>query len=785
MEIFFILKANMKSKKGTMFSIFGLLFFTSFCIITVISIHVNAGKRYDDASSKAKVPDITAVVSEDLISGDLKEKLEKDSSVDYVEMIPKIYVNEFSVVGKTFQEIHGIGVYQPEEHHYEIYNEDGLEFIEDKKRIPQPGEIFVPIGSMNRYKCGLGDTITYTFENGSKIFKIAAFIEEPYSGCTLMGMKRVFINAQDFNSIANMPDIKEKEIEIYFTQQNTDKSDTILRRLSMSDNLSEIGNYILTKQDSKMFTMMFTNILSGILLAFSVLLFVIILIIIGFSVNMSIEMDYMDFGVLKSQGFSTTKIRIILLLQYLISGGIGCILGFLISGLGIKYISQYFVPITGLYISNQTNIYVGSMIIIAMLFPLAVFILLITKKIRKIYPMQAINGGKVSKFFYSTLKYDISKNINMPLSFRLVNKNLIGKYKQYISMVLIVGLLLFFLMTTASIKQIENYENVSNMFGGSSGEIQISFKDSVSEVLVEDIKNEINNLATVSKIFKSDILYFSVDGLRYLGNIVDGDDILKKPFEGREPENENEIIITDILSKILEKGIGDTVKISYNQVYKEFIIVGLNQDTSDVGKCFGILEKGVQRLDNDYQIKMVNFTIKEKEKADEITTYLQEKFDEEKEGFEISNQYQYIMDQSKFIIFAVNGITALIFLLALFFVGVITFIICSKIFMQEYVDMGIAKSLGFSTWSIRGQFTLRFFIVSLAGSIIGLIANLLFGGKLMEILLGRIGMDRIAMNLMLMDYILPILFIIGSAVTFAWLSSGRIKKVSPKDLINL
>ncbi len=54
------------------------------------------------------------------------------------------------------------------------------------------------------------------------------------------------------------------------------------------------------------------KIVSTFLSAFIGILFVIVLIVIGHNISAGIEMDYVDLGILKSQGFVSARIRLVL-----------------------------------------------------------------------------------------------------------------------------------------------------------------------------------------------------------------------------------------------------------------------------------------------------------------------------------------------------------------------------------------------------------------------------------------------------------------------------------------
>ena len=97
--------------------------------------------------------------------------------------------------------------------------------------------------------------------------------------------------------------------------------------------------------------------------------------------------------------------------------------------------------------------------------------------------------------------------------------------------------------------------------------------------------------------------------------------------------------------------------------------------------------------------------------------------------------------------------------------------------------MGILKSIGFTTKSLRQQFTLRFLVVVLAGSLFGTAVNFLCNNALMSLLLGGIGLTHFITDYTLFNIAIPVLCIGALSGLFSWLVSRQIKRVTPKNLI--
>lgn len=97
--------------------------------------------------------------------------------------------------------------------------------------------------------------------------------------------------------------------------------------------------------------------------------------------------------------------------------------------------------------------------------------------------------------------------------------------------------------------------------------------------------------------------------------------------------------------------------------------------------------------------------------------------------------------------------------------------------------MGILKSIGFTAKSLRQQFTLRFLVVVLAGSLFGTVINFLCNNALMSLLLGGIGLTHFVTDYTFYNIAIPVLCISTLSGLFSWLISGQIKRVTLKNLI--
>ena len=77
---------------------------------------------------------------------------------------------------------------------------------------------------------------------------------------------------------------------------------------------------------------------------------------------------------------------------------------------------------------------------------------------------------------------------------------------------------------------------------------------------MNEIIKEIESEANVKGKFKLEGNYKSVDNSKILVMVIeDLGEVLNKPLEGRNPKYSNEVVITTIMSDLLQKSIGDTI----------------------------------------------------------------------------------------------------------------------------------------------------------------------------------------------------------------------------------
>lgn len=783
MEIFTLLKSNFKHKKGSSISVIILMTIISLALSTVISVNKNISNRYKEAIKDVKIGDLNFFISDLNDVDTMINKIKNNENVDYVVKEEMLF-SKVNINNKKSSNSYFIKKYDKNNFKYKVYDESNIRFLKNLEELKE-GEAYVPISFKGMYKCNIGDIIKIPYKNEKKEIKIKGFIEEPFVGSSNMGLKQFFITEKDFNDLYTIKlksEEKETDSDIlgYFLVSVFSKKDSKLSPVLLQKEInkeSKIVNLSLTslsKEQSKSYTEMFSKNISSILYTFILLLFIVILIVINHSIESSIEIDYVNLGILKSQGFTKSLLRKIYLYQYLISQLIGLIIGIILSLFVIPYICRLFSTITGLLPSSNIEI-LKILALSALIILITSFLIIIkTRKIAKVSPIIAISGGREEIYFNNSLKLPISKKL---LSITLTIRQIFSNKKQYISSLIIAAILCFFMISVTSLNNFMNNKKLLESFGTLFSDFSVNYNKSIN--LKDEVEEKIANISKIEESFRCENIYFMVDENNINGQILNDTSFYKSVIKGREPKYDNEIVVTEILSELLGKTIGDKVTIAYKENDLEFIICGIYQYTNDAGYDFGMSLDGMKRLDKNYEMNCIDYNVKDKNKVDEILKMLKKDYENKitikdmRENDEIT----------KYIEIAVKALNFLIYSLSVIFVLVVSVMVCGRMFLKEKKEFGIYKSQGFTTNYLRLLFSIRFFLISIVGSFIGFISNYIFNDKIMSMLLKNMGISNFKTTYNLESVLMPCIVITISYLVFSYLLSYKIKKVSVKELI--
>ena len=549
MELLLLMKANFRKKKAIFISIIILTFIVSISFISMINVNKNISNRANEALNDFNIGDLNVLINDLNTSDELINSVNNMDIVEKVDVINSV-AGGININGTVERSNVFFTEYAPDKHPFKVYDDSLNKFVKDPLPLEE-GEIYVPISFVDLYECEIGDKITLSFNEESKTFSIKAFIEEPLMGTSSIGIKMVFINNNDFNNLykkryieSDDSSISDENVLIGWNIVCIDKDKgndmsmgQLKKEVNNSTQIIDLAFSSLSKEQSINYTSMFVNLISGIMYVFIIILFIATLIVMGHSITSTIEMDYVNLGILKSQGFTKRALRMYFLYQYFLAEGIGIILGIIGSLFFIPYLNKVFLSLTGLLASNKIAIFELIVFLIFIITISTIFIIIKTRKISKISPVCAISGGKEDFYFNSAINVNIEKR---GLLSRIAFRQIISNKKQYFSATLIISILVFFMITVTALNNSIDDESLIKMFGSIDSDLSIKYN---STDLVEEVEEFLNKEIKVKESFGLVNRYFTIDGEEVLGQILEKPSYYESIIDGRIPKYDNEIIV--------------------------------------------------------------------------------------------------------------------------------------------------------------------------------------------------------------------------------------------------
>ncbi|MEE1220107.1 MAG: FtsX-like permease family protein [Ruminococcus sp.] len=776
MEIFTLLKANIRHKKGSFISIIILMIIVSMSFTAVFSLKNNCTNGIEESHKMVDLADLNLIMYNQVLSDDLLSSVEEHKSVD--KIVIKEAINTFGAqFGEKKETNPWLLVKLTDE--YRLLNEDLSDYSEEVPKLKK-SEIYVSQGLGTLMGCGIGDTIKINTIGGVEEFTIKNFIIEPMYGSMNIGIKQVFISDEDFSRLqqdavklsTDEQQADFKILSVYKADKNLSEGQ-FKHQLNKDTSIVDYCFFAITKSQSFSYTNIFPEMILSGLLVFVIFLVAIVLIVMAHSITTSIEMEYTSLGVLKAQGFTEGKIRMIFASQYLMAQIIGAVLGIFLAFPLIKLFGNIFQPILAILCENNISILISLLFITATLIISAIFVLIITRKVGKISPMKAISGGKNDIYFASRLNTPVSKKA---LSASLALRQFTSNKRRYISTIIIVSLLMFFMITMSVLGISVDSKTAMESMGMPVVELGVTANEYLSDETVEEIEDVIESYTEIDRRYFFDYVNMSINGDEYSCNVYKNPEFIVME-EGRAPKYNNEIAVTDFLAKELGLKIGDKVKVSRLEFEEEYIITGINVFANNLGLNFAMPLEGAKKLGVEDTL-FYGFNL-----ADETECkILAEKLNKKYNG--IINSIGYETDPNIDVYSStVNAMTAIIYIISVVFSLVVVMMFCKKAFLQERRDIGIYKSLGFTSNKLRLQFAVRFLIISFIGSAIGAVLSFMFTQSVLTVVFRFVGISSFNTQFTAMSFVIPFIIIALSFFGFSYLASSKIKKVEIKELV--
>ena len=792
MDIIKLIRSNIRYKKGSFKGIMILMMIIALSVSVIVSLKRNFPNSIESSYDRKYDAYITLNIRSEFLTDEMVEELKDNPLVGDVSVIDALCPYRCTYSNGKNESFDTRFIAQNDTID-SIWNEDMTDIVTEVPKLSK-GEVYLSRVLKDYDNLKIGDKMTVYFEGASYEFTIKGFVEEPACGSSFISLKVSFISQEDFDEIADnrkkaLADNPEISLDLYKIVYITKADDCDLtdnkfaQEINKTSDIESYAQGVLTRSESLYYHGLMPDIILNIFLSFVIILSVIVFVVMSNSISSSIEMNYTDLGILKAQGFDSSRLKLVFLGQYMLAEIIGIVLGFILSVPVVIYLPRAFESIVGIKIVGGVAVGASLLILLGVLIISALYIMLISKKVGTISPIRAISGGKCEVFFDSRLTLPIKGRALSPsLAFRQFTSG----GKRYVASILIASLLVFFLMTMTGMTDAVSSENAQRAMGATSENITISVDtEERSPENTEYVRNQFESIEDIIREY-SDIeerygfegTYMVLNGEKLYCRMADDEEVFTVT-KGRAPLYENEIVVSQIYAEDMGYNIGDVLEVSYRGRKKNCVISGFITDITDAGRFFGMNSEAAAYFIDDFVVQYVGYKLSDPDRAEEI----KDKIESELSGDIFISVYSEDGSAPRLITMIAYSIKAVIYVISVIFALVVVSMICSKTFVREKIDIGIYKALGFTSRNLRLQFAVRFLIVAFFGIIIGTTLSLTLSEKLLSYMLRSMGIVNFVIDYRFITVFLPIAAVALCYFMFAYMAAGKTKRVEVRSLI--
>lgn len=606
--------------------------------------------------------------------------------------------------------------------------------VESEKKYDNP--VYIPLYVAKFGEFSLGDEIVYVIEGTEYRYTVAGIIEEMQYGNYGLGLMCAYLPEEEYRLLAN----EQKNslvMEYSLCINGTTEPDEVKKDISSI--CEDIGATVVSNLDSvsvKGTRTMVCSLLILILASFSMIILLVSVFLSNFRVKNAIESEIINMSVLKALGYTSGQIVAGITLPYTMVTVLFALLGVGLSYVALPVLSQVLTIQSGF--SFTLNFDVRSLLCAVIVLSVVVtfFTFVSAKKIKKTQPIDGLRGNTGSKL--SRKNYFPLESAKGNTQLLLIMKQIFACKKQNV-LLFLVSLVLTVLIAfsgTLFYNVVVKPDNFMSALSEENPDVIITpgegNTDELEEILKEDFSVESTLKYTTGsiKIGDSTVTAFVCEDFDKVKNDV--------CYMGKNPENSDEIALGSALQESCK--IGDMVKVRIGENEKYFKVTGFVQSVNLQGKICELSLQGYMSLCTDAKMPSVYVYLKDTADAEEFIesykknypTMISDTVNSQKLQKEAQDMYMGITVVLVVLIFAVT------ILIVLF----ILYIIIKSMLVKRKQELGIYKSMGYTSSQLIAQTVGAFMPVSVTAILLSCAASLFYMPCIYQFIFEAIGVMK-------------------------------------------
>lgn len=701
-EMFFrILKNDLKRKRTINIILFMFIAMATMFFASSVSNLITVTGAVDYFMEVSNVPDRFVMAMSGTEHDTIGEYLEKSDSVSDYEVIPmysvtneRISIVEAKNTEKTkYERTSTLSIQAVKDGYMQVFDRN------DKSLELQPGEIAFTKLEADENNLQIGDKVRIVVGDVEQEFTIAAITKDAVFGAAFMGFKRVLISEEDFRVFANQEGLMQTNIYC-INEENTKEF--------LSDWQKQNFN-IIAMVDQSMVSMAYLMdmLVAAILIVVSICLILIAFMVLRFTIMFTLQEDYREIGIMKAIGLRDVGIKGIYLIKYFGIAVFAALVGMIVSfPFGRMMLKQTIDNMVVKSAEQNMLLHIVSAIVVVVV--VLLFSNASANKLRKFSAIDAIRNGSNGERYQVKSRLRLWKKSYMKPGFYMACNDILSNPKRFLTLVITFCLGTLLILIPLSALHTLTSDNVISLFSMEPSDVYLDngrTDDYIAEKNVEKIKKDLEELENMMSEHKLnaktgvDIGYLipcyandkekkvSYLTLQEVGSWDRSYDVLR----GREPEAEDEIMLTEITAEEMGVVIGDTITFEYPDREETYMITGLYQSMMNLGKGFRVSRTA--ELDENYisAILCIQVEIEDME-TDEAYECLKEIFPD----YGVRQVQEFIDDMMGNISDMIQSVIYLLTVVVLVINGLITALMMKAMIAKERGDVALLKSIGFS-----------------------------------------------------------------------------------------
>ena len=768
-----LVKANIR-KDRSILAMFFLIIMVATALVNMTIFMKGYGNFYDNKIDELNVGDYFNYVD---ASKEESEEILKDFSwIKEAKYTPIITANsmKISVNGKKEKEIYGF---------YQKYDEN-----EDYNWVEKDDSIKGDIVYVNLYIAAsnnikLGDEISIdTIHFGKDKYKIAGIYEDYIDG-GIYTYESFVINDSKFEEIRARRGENTEQNRIDMVSDGSQDDKHAMRVIN--DAFIKKG-FSPTVWDRSIFRASYisiVDIVAGFIAAIATVIMIVCIIMIIFTINNNIKRDIKNIGALRAVGYTNWQIRKAIALEYSIVGGISVVIATIIAHVVFPTLDKGFLrSIVGI---RWRNLYCfgSAMIVVSIVVVIAVIAFLSSGKIKNLHPATALRFGLESNSF---------KHNYLPLDKRFGNLNVLLALKNMLhnkvqSMIIfLVIIMVSFLTVFTGVLFYNSKVDTTNLQRLIQGDVPHGYVYMDLDNREEVGKNmeAIEKVDGVKEVYGLGMVQGYVGDMKSMvlfSNHMEYVDC--EIYKGENVKEDNEVIIGSAVAEYADVGIGDSITIGSGKRMNSYVVVGLCQAVYSQGQRIYMTENGAKKLYDDPKFDTIRIRTKNKT-VDYINDCLKKIEDTlGSKCLGTQNYWKYQNSRENEIVYTIGTIIFIFVFVNIFIIFLVIRMLMKTIFIKSEKEFGVKKAIGYTSSQLRLQLSLSLAPVTIVAGILGGILGYFGVNKVFDFVFAGFGVKKADLIVKLSFVPLSLLAVTLLVVSFSYLLSGRMKKISAYKLI--